>query len=39
LATGVSVDVFETDPITFQEIAAFVAMLDAEPYPIRFLAH
>jgi hypothetical protein len=39
LATGVSVDVFETDPITFQEIAAFAAMLDAEPYPIRFLPH
>lgn len=38
LATGVSYDVINPNPITESEITAFAAALDAEPDPFRLLA-
>lgn len=38
LATGVSYEVINPDPITEDEIAAFAAALAAEPDPFRLLA-
>lgn len=38
LATGVSFEVVNPDPITLQEIEAFGAALESEPDPLRLLA-
>ncbi|HEY7565559.1 MAG TPA: hypothetical protein VIA81_11600 [Acidimicrobiia bacterium] len=38
LATGVSYEVINPDPITEEEIVAFAAALAAEPDPFRLLA-
>jgi hypothetical protein len=38
LATGVTFEVINPDPITEREIAAFVAALEAESDPFRLLA-
>ena len=38
LATGVSFEVINTDPITVREIDAFAAALESEPDPLRLLA-
>ncbi|CAN5676020.1 MAG: hypothetical protein LC739_09180 [Actinobacteria bacterium] len=38
LATGVSYEVINPDPITEDEIAAFASALAAEPDPFRLLA-
>ena len=38
LATGVSVETVDPDPITVLEIEAFAAALESEPDPLRLLA-
>jgi hypothetical protein len=38
LATGVHFEVVNPDPITEQEIEAFMAALETEPDPLRLLA-
>jgi hypothetical protein len=38
LATGVSFEVINPDPITQDEVDAFVAALETEPDPLRLLA-
>jgi hypothetical protein len=38
LATGVTFEVLNPDPITEREIEAFAAALEAEPDPFRLLA-